>query len=336
MADHFVPSAASGRASRFAMHARLFESLNHVLDRCADYVPVDSARRAQFLARLTCGERVAPVVFGGFFDLVQRIEAGSLEEVGASVKALLNLDPSDAAALKVRPLDRRHFTIAEERAFRHQFVSESLRDEQIALLDEQAANTATQSIDRALALLRNHAPATYEEISCVVSEIVPAEGIVCDGRAFGGCSSLERWGTILLNATYIKSDDLVVAESIVHEAAHTVLFGKSPVNFLVENEDDERFCSPLRIDPRPMNGIYHATFVLARMHFAMREVAASPSATDVIRRQARGLCEASARLFWDGYRVVAAHARFTPEGRAIMADTCTWMQEHAPEATGVC
>ena len=68
---------------------------------------------------------------------------------------------------------------------------------------------------------------------------------------------------------------LSLLETLAHEAAHSLLFGIQISGPLVLNPDDARFASPLRVDLRPMDGVYHATFVSARMHFAMQELLAS-------------------------------------------------------------
>jgi HEXXH motif-containing protein len=54
---------------------------------------------------------------------------------------------------------------------------------------------------------------------------------------------------------------------LTHEAAHSLLLGYTLGAPLVESDPAERFSSPLREDLRPMDGIVHATYVLARMHY---------------------------------------------------------------------
>jgi HEXXH motif-containing protein len=51
--------------------------------------------------------------------------------------------------------------------------------------------------------------------------------------------------------------------------ARALLFGFGMGKPLVENHEHERYTSPLRGDPRPMDGVVHATYVVARMHYAV-------------------------------------------------------------------
>jgi hypothetical protein len=50
-----------------------------------------------------------------------------------------------------------------------------------------------------------------------------------------------------------------MVQMLAHESSHNLLFGFSADESLVENSPEELFPSPLRMDPRPMDGICHAT-----------------------------------------------------------------------------
>jgi hypothetical protein len=67
-----------------------------------------------------------------------------------------------------------------------------------------------------------------------------------------------------------------------------------------------------------MDGIYHATFVSARMHWAMSRLGESGLLDDATRDAALAAAAADARNFELGYAVVAEHGRLTATGRALM------------------
>src|SRR5206468_121331 len=54
-------------------------------------------------------------------------------------------------------------------------------------------------------------------------------------------------------------------EHIVHECAHQHLFALQLIDPVVLNDKNELFDAPIRLQKRPMDGIFHACFVLARM-----------------------------------------------------------------------
>lgn len=325
MSSAFYPSAENGRLARRQIQDRLAESIGHVLEQCRGKVPFDEAPGASLLDALKSDRAVRPEIFSGYFHAVRAIMDPGDEpwevrrtRIEAALKTLLAGPFIAENGVSVRPLCPSYFDPEAERELRDNFVSESLRDEQIVAVDETAAGELAQSVTHAVTLIREHAPETFSEFERCVSEIVPARGRdSADGMEFGGCSSLERWGSILINMD-AQSSTVVLCESIIHEGAHNVLFGTSPVEFHIRNGPDELRKSPLRVDPRPLDGIYHATFVLARMCFAMREFAASPTLDPALRAEARERADEALKLFWDGYAVLEEHADYTDEGRAIM------------------
>jgi hypothetical protein len=307
------------------MQARLAESLAHIFEQCAPHIEFDEATGGALVDRMSSGERVDPALFASYFILVAAIEQGQMPEIERALRSLLDRARLPVSPpLRIRPLNRNEFSEEEERELRRSFISESLLDEQIDHLTGEAEAESRQKFKRALAILKEHAPAIHAELETQISEFIPARGLPARGIEFDGCSSLERWGSILINAE-MKKTDLELAETIAHEAAHNTLFALAPVDGVVENDDSERYSSPLRVDPRPMNGIYHATFVLARMCFAMREVAASPTSPTALAEEARKLSEQSARLFLDGHKIVLEHAVLTHEGREIMRNAAEYM-----------
>jgi HEXXH motif-containing protein len=326
----FLPGKDAALQHLDALHARFRESLAHLFERCSGHVAFDKARADALVARLAQPLRLPPAVYGHYFDAVDAVAAQDLAALQRAIDALMAYDPATTPpALELRPLNRDTFSAEEEAALRRQFVSDSLHDTQLSHLVGANCDAALARLRASLDLLRAHAPVAHGEMETLVSEIVPVHGQVHDGLEFDGASSLRRWGTVLINMARHRSR-VALAETLVHEAAHGTLFAMSPVEFYVLNPAEERFSSPLRLDPRPLDGIYHATFVLARMHAAMRELIASPDLAQDVRAEAITLAKRSRAHFQEGYDVLAAHATYTPTGRAIMEETHAYMQAQAP------
>lgn len=328
----FFPSRQNGITARRRIKDRLAESIGHVLEQCRGKVPFDEASGAGLLDVLKSDRAVRPEIFSGYFHAVRAIMEPEDEpwearqtRIEAALNALLAGPFVAESGVSVRPLSSAYFDSEAERELRDNFVSESLLDEQIVTVDDATASDLSQTVENALTLIREHAPETFSEFEHCVSEIVPANGRnSADGMEFGGCSSLERWGSILINSSAQRTT-VVLCESIIHEGAHNVLFGTSPVEFHIRNGPDELRKSPLRVDPRPLDGIYHATFVLARMCYGMREFAASPTLDPALRAEARKRADEALKLFWDGYAVLDEHADYTDDGRAIMTAAHEYM-----------
>jgi hypothetical protein len=115
-------------------------------------------------------------------------------------------------------------------------------------------------------------------------------------------------------------------ENLVHEAAHHHLNYLWFADPIVLNEDAGTYSSPLRREKRPLSGIYHAMFVLARTMRAVRALEAHPDfdpATETIASAYNnaGNSASFAKKFEDCWSVLKEHARLTELGAALMANT---------------
>lgn len=177
----------------------------------------------------------------------------------------------------------------------------------------------------ALDLLGRAAPDLVGELTELVRDLVFANGDPEHGFAFDGITSFHCWGALFLNAAEHR-DLISLVDGLSHEGAHSYLFGLAAGAPFLLNGLGGRFSSPLRSDPRPLEGIYHATFVSARMHYAQGRLLASgllspehADAADDARDNAR-------QAFYAGLQTLDAHAEFTPLGRRLMDDTVAHMR----------
>jgi HEXXH motif-containing protein len=173
--------------------------------------------------------------------------------------------------------------------------------------------------------MKRGCPQVYAEFTELVDQIVLAGGTnLTTGEDFLAGSSFTLWGALFLNPMAPRTVRSLL-ETLTHEAAHSLLFGIQISGPLVLNRDDELFPSPLRIDPRPMDGVYHATFVSARMYCAMQELLRSGLLSD---EEASYASEAAARdrnHFLEGIQTVRKHGRLTVTGKAVMAGAEAFM-----------
>jgi len=127
------------------------------------------------------------------------------------------------------------------------------------------------------------------------------------------------WGTVVVN-TEAGHGRLAWFDRLVHESGHQLLFGLCADGGLVEDDDGARYPSPLRAEPRPMDGIVHAAFVSARVHGALRRLLAGTALDDGERAAATAACREHARHVEACLLTIDAHARLTELGRQVIAD----------------
>lgn len=137
--------------------------------------------------------------------------------------------------------------------------------------------------------------------------------------------SEEFWSSssqVALGLLYVcPKDDWSLAhfiETIVHETAHIELRLHQWLDPMITNSE-QRAPSPLRPDPRPLNGVLHSVFVLSRTTEALQRFADSVE-DGVDREAALGLLSSFRRKFLDGLDTLAQHARWTEKGRDLFEE----------------
>jgi hypothetical protein len=312
------------------MVRELVKSLKYIQSEIQDQKPAhipdaQAQRLAAALAHLEPCKKIHPAVFGSYYQFVMAATEGT--GTGDFVEVMLSASQWPCE-FTIRNLD-----------------IESLRDPRVLDIylaclntdptitlpflrpDPAAAERTRKLIREALNLMEKATPHLAEEFYGLVHEIVLAGSATGKGEMrFDGASSYMLWGALFLNADETKSV-LEMLETLIHESSHSLLFGMCTEEALVNNDDEATFHSPLRPDPRPMDGIYHATYVSARMHYAISEAIQSGELDSAQREEADTLVRASYRAFGDGYQLVAAHGDLTVTGDRLMKEALNYMSQ---------
>jgi HEXXH motif-containing protein len=310
----FAPDVARARRLDERMRARLGESLRHVLGRSRGILAAPPGLDA-FLVRLADGP-VDPQAFGAYYELVLAIEDAEHEAAEALLAEIADA-PRRAPDPLVRELGDPD-TCPRSRRYARLTDTDPDWPLRIVAPAPETAATSRALVADALALIRRAHPALAGEIAALIGEIVLARSAeTTRGESFDGVSSFMLWGGLVLHAGS-HATRLEMVEVLAHESAHTLLFGLACDGPLLENDDEERFASPLRRDPRPLDGIYHATFVTARMHHALRHLL---DVGAIEAEQDAWVCarlEAHRKHFDEGLGVLERHARLTGVGTAAL------------------
>ena len=318
---HFAPDPERAIALDRRMHDGLADSLLHIRDRAGGIAALDLAPLDRLIKTLGEGTRLPPAAFGWYFELGIALFDG---QTAKAAEALAQLD-----AIGPRPSEPPIVTLDDPHVTRHgslylrRMGKEANEDEVVAPPPEMA----TPFHDRlrgGFALLDATVPELAAEVRALVHEILLATGIEGSPSEFDGASFYQLWGMLMLNPRFHLTP-VSVAEVLAHESAHSLLFGFTFDEPLVLNPDADLYPSPLRRDLRPMDGIYHATFVSARMCWAMRRVADSHKLDSAIRATADASAERDARNFASGYSVVEEHGKMSEIGAALMAGARSYM-----------
>lgn len=303
------------------MRMRLTDSLDYLLGQVGGELGIDEGQQRALRARIDSAPQ-SPHTFGAYFDLVFAIEDDEPARARSLVDEMLAYDSREnivIGSISDRP------DIEEERYRRLLMTG----------MDYAVPPDATlmaayrERLEAAFALLDAGFPEMAAEIRALLREIVVAAGPE-DPKAitFDGASCYMLWGAVLLNARGQKNV-LDTAQALAHESGHNLLFGFSASGPLVENADDELFASPLRKDPRPMDGVFHATYVVARMHQTLSRLLASGVLTEEQIDFAKADLAQHKKNFEAGDAVVREGARLTAIGREAIEAARAYMASAA-------
>ncbi|MFN3230862.1 MAG: aKG-HExxH-type peptide beta-hydroxylase [Alphaproteobacteria bacterium] len=323
MADSFAFAPDPVRAARLdaRMHEGLAESLEHLCERTAeldgfDHVSVMSVARA-----VRRCDRFPPVAFGRYYELAFALVSGEFDAAKRASCAFAGLQPTEGG-LQILSLGDPAFENDAEMIRRR--IGLNAEERYLDPPADMAASFKTCLTD-GLTLMDRALPPLAGELRAMVRQFVLATGRSYAEYPFDGASIYQLWGMVVLNPRVPKTP-VEIVETLAHEGAHTLLFGLTYDEPLVLNHDTELYHSPLRQDPRPMDGVYHATFVSARMHWAMSALSDCADLSEAQRAEAAAAADYSKAAFRDGLAVVDAHGRLSDTGKALMEGATNYMK----------
>ncbi|HET7625096.1 MAG TPA: HEXXH motif-containing putative peptide modification protein [Verrucomicrobiae bacterium] len=322
----FEPSIERVHFLSQRMRSGLAESLRYIFQQANEALELPSERIEIFLSQLE-SKSISPQAFCFYHDAVLAIEEDRIEDASRLLDELIHLPPHSGGPIilalpdPVRdPAGRRYARFVD---------TDATATFAIFPPTTEAVASCRAQIQDALALMEAGDPELAAEIRALVLEIILAAGIE-DPKAmtFDGASAFMLWGAIMINANR-RDGEIGMVQMLAHESAHNLLFGFCSKEPLVENSPDELFRSPLRVDPRPMEGIYHATFVTARMHRAVKHLIDSGILSGSSLEKARKDLAENARLFALGIETVRQHGKLSAMGAAIMQGASDYMAANA-------
>jgi len=317
----FRPSAVRSRLIEAGVRAGLADSLAAALHALGGET---YASGQDLIERIRAGA-VAPVVFGAYTELVEAIFSDDVDSALKIADELCAPSFGRVAELRIVTLDDLDLGAGQTARYRRLVDDDQEVGKALRTIPQAEFAHASQRVSDAVALLDAGAPELAGELRTLVHEIVVVDK---PGDWPFGASSFQLWGALFLKPKP-QAGRVEIAEQLAHECAHALLFGFGMGKPLVENEPEELYPSPLRSDPRPMDGVVHATYVIARMYYTASRLLESGLITAEEAREARSGAERNARGYTEGIAVVKAKARWIPAGEAALASAEAYMTEYA-------
>jgi hypothetical protein len=171
-----------------------------------------------------------------------------------------------------------------------------------------AFKDVVQTVYEVLDLIKEADTDFYKEFETLVTRIK-----IFNGKGLSGSSSASVFGVIYTNLPPKNENSIVhFAEHIIHEASHLSLEVLHGFDTLITNNPSDTYKSPIRTDPRPMIGVFHATFVLARLIRLFKRLKQQSGSNIYDEKLEKFIFQ-----FDEGFDTISKHALFTLNGRNI-------------------
>jgi hypothetical protein len=116
-----------------------------------------------------------------------------------------------------------------------------------------------------------------------------------------------------------QHQELCLVDHLVHETSHLFLNTVLAHDTLVLNDENSRYSSPIRKDPRPMLGIYHAVFVLSRVIRILKKIKECNLYHDIVFLNQ--CIKRFIRMYESGVEIINQDAILTDLGKNIFEST---------------
>jgi hypothetical protein len=344
--DLSIPEVGSTTAREVLSHAiaRLLRELRPLLRAHAASAPEDVAALDAALSRL---EDVAPLIsvlrkphVGGLVRTLRGVRPGEGEALLLELLATLAADLAHLEAIAPLSLRRAPPRIVSPwtRAGEYHRVEGdilfALVDNNPLAMYEAHPDKAGNAIDlggrdveawidslrASLALVATHLPGLRAEMSLYVQQFVPV-GYFEEKHL--SASYREAIGTIYLS---LHPRPMTMVEAVIHEFQHNKLNALFESDDVLENAHEPLYASPVRPDPRPLQGVLlavHAFLPVARLYERLIEGGATG-----LHERYRDIV----RINREGTEVLLANARPTALGQGLLDELARWHAHFASDA----
>lgn len=164
-----------------------------------------------------------------------------------------------------------------------------------------------------LSLISQSCHDLYEEIEIFLGEI-----LTFDSPKMKYGSSFNLFGMIYIRESFPFKTIVDAVDALAHETGHIHLYSLSADDPLVLNPPEERYTAPLRTDKRPLIGIYHASFVVSRILYALKALYNHKLLSEEEQIYCATLIEEYKIKYALGFETVEKHANLTQLGENIL------------------
>lgn len=260
-----VPDEKGAKELMFYVAEKQKNNLLDLLKSCEKKLHHDFKSLVGFLQKIDCNRKLSPAFFLYTQELYNAIKSSSVDSIMDAIQRLLWLKSYGIyeQELRISSVLSEFWEVSYVKKMR-EYEQKNICGETTLVrpISDKQLEFHTSNIKEAISMISECDLDVAHEISILISSIKLFQGRVLRGQASG-----DTMGAIWLKIPDPHDDQVGYwIEHITHEVSHLRLHAIFFQEKLVLNPHNERkFRAPIRDDLRPMLGVFHATFVLARM-----------------------------------------------------------------------
>jgi len=237
------------------------------LRQCQSVIGLDICDLLEFIEDVSLDEKWSPRIFLATHLLARKMKKGdvtdildSIQEIqGISKSGIISSHCAKVSSILLEPWEEKYISLLRK------YDQKNIRGECTIvrpIINSSEMNFHKKNIREAVALIKLYDDDLFSEIEELVTDIK-----LFQGRVLRGDTSTYTFGSMWLRVPEREDDQVGYwIEHVVHETSHLRFVVHFFYEQLVLNPISERkFKAPIRDDLRPMYGVFHACFVLARM-----------------------------------------------------------------------
>lgn len=316
MSNHLftsVPSIANSKELNIIVTQIIKSKLRSIMSQVGEQLEIDLNHEIANLNKPNDG-MINPALFHYYFKLKEVIESGNLTEI-LDVMSLVAHTP---VYINKEDPNQPNITSVINSEWEKSLFDQTARKEKISQFGMEnnieiihpvfgaAMQSQKKHVIDALDVLFRTDKTHYQ--SC----LDPLVSIKLFDGTIRGFSYQAAYGNIYIKIP--KNNENPVAyylEHIVHEAAHQHLFALQLLDPVVLNDKSELYDAPIRIQKRPMDGIFHACFVLSRMLRCFRNT------TSIFDDVGGEFLTRIDGWFNKSYNTISEHAKLSDVGKSL-------------------
>lgn len=184
-------------------------------------------------------------------------------------------------------------------------------------LGDRPASEWTRTLAEGLGLVQTHMPELRAEIDLYLHQIVP---VGYDDHVHLSASYQEVIGTVYMT---LHPQAMTMVEATIHEFQHNKLHAQLELDPLLHNAFHPLYSSPVRPDPRPLQGVLlavHAFQPVARLYQLMRAAGHEGTAKPDFERRYAQIIKGN----HEGATVLLEHGQPTAVGQGLLDEIRRW------------